>query len=94
MSWKRTWKLFVAGGLAVMIALGGIEVFFVRDLLAALLMFCTLLVALGMTVLVSFLFGEVVVRCFGLLAACAASFRLHRAVSSVVDPLAHGIGKS
>ena len=84
MSWKRTWKLFVAGGLAVMIALGGIEVFFVRDLLAALLMFCTLLVALGMTVLVSFLLGEGVVRGFGLIAARASSFRFRQHLPPVV----------
>ena len=94
MKWKRIQKLLVAGGLITLIAVAGTELYVVRDLLAAFLMFCTLFGALGITVLVSFLFGEGVVRCCGLLVACAASFRLRHPVPSVVDRLAHGIGKN
>jgi hypothetical protein len=94
MSWKRIQKLLVAGGLIALIAVAGTELYVVRDLLAAFLIFCTLLGALGITVLVSYLLGEGVVRCFGLLVACAGSFRLRQPVRSVVGPLAHGIGKS
>ena len=93
MSGKRIQKFLIASGLITLITVAGTELYLVRELLAALLMFCTLLVALGITVLVLFLLGEAVVRCFGLIVTCAASFRLRQPVPSVVGPLAHGIGK-
>jgi hypothetical protein len=94
MSRKRTQQLVVAGGLITLIAVAGTQQYVVRDLLAAFLMFCAFLGALGLLVLVSFLLGQGVVRCFGLLVACADSVRLHQPVASVTGPLAHGIGKS
>lgn len=87
MSWKRILTLLVAGGLITLISVAGTELYVVRDLLAAFLMFCTLLGALGITILVSFLVGEGIVRCLGLLVACAASFRLRQPVPSVVARL-------
>ena len=93
MSRKRIQKVLIASGLITLITVAGMELYVVRELLAALLMFCTLLVALGITVLVLFLLGEGVVRCFGRIVASAASFRLRQPVPSVVGPLAHGIGK-
>ena len=94
MSRKQIQKFLIASGLIALFTVAGMELYVVRDLLAALLMFCILLVALGITVLVLFLLGEGVVRCFGLIVACAASFRLRQPVPSVVGPLAHGIGKN
>lgn len=93
MSRKRIRKFLIASGLITLITVAGTEFYVVRELLAALLVFCTLLVAIGVTVLVLFLLGDGVVRCFGLIVACAVSFRLRQPVSSVVGPLAHGIGR-
>jgi hypothetical protein len=94
MSQERTQQLLVAGGLITLIAVAGTEQFVVRDLLAAFLMFCAFLGALGLLVVVSFLLGSGVIRCLGLLVARAASFRFHHPVPSVTGSLAHGIGKS
>ena len=94
MSRKRIQKLLIAGGLITLIAVAGTELYVVRDLLAAILIFCILFGALGITVLVAFLLGEGTVRCFELLVAWAASFRLRQPVASVVGPLTRGIGKS
>jgi hypothetical protein len=70
MSQKRIQKPFIAGGVIGLIAVAGTGLFVVRDLLAAFLLFCVLfgvvLGVLGITVLVSFLLGEGVVRCFDL----------------------------
>ena len=85
--------LLVAVILVTLIVVAATEFYVVRDLLAALLMFCTLLAVLGILVLVSFLLGEGVVRCVALLAASVALFRVHRTVV-VVGHLARGIGKS
>ena len=94
MSWKRIREVFVAGALILLVALMGVGPYVVRDLVAAFLIFWSLLGALGIAVLVSFLLGEGVVRCFALLVAGAASFRLRQPASSAVVPLAHGIGTS
>jgi hypothetical protein len=94
MNWKRIQTLLVAGGLITLIAVAGTELYVVRDLLAGFLMFSISLGALGITVLVSYLLGDAVVRCFGLFVACTASFRLRQPVPSVDGPLAHGVGKS
>jgi hypothetical protein len=93
MSWKRIVILLVAAGLIALIAVAATELYVVRDFVAAFLMFSILLGALGMLVLLSYIVGEAVVRCAALLAACAALFRIHQPASSVVIPLADGIGK-
>ena len=92
MGLKRVLTLLVAAVLVTLIAVAAREFYVVRDLLAALLMFCTLLAVFGILVLVSFLLGEGVMRCVALLAASMALFRFHRPV--VVGHLARGIGKS
>jgi hypothetical protein len=84
MSLKRTLILLLAGGLIAMIAVAATKLYVVRDLLAALLMFIVLLVAVGIAVLVSYLLGEVVVNCCELLQSYAASFRVRQQVSPVV----------
>ena len=94
MSRKRIQKLLIAGGLITLIAVAGTELFFVRDLLASFLIFCTLLVALGIAVLVLFFVGDGIVRCLALLIAGVASLRLRHPIHSVVGPLGRGIGKS
>jgi len=94
MSWKRILILLVAVGLITMVAVAATELYVVRDFLAAFLMFSILLGALGIIVLLSYLVGEAVVRCVALLVTCAALFRLHRPVFSVVGTLARGISKS
>ena len=91
-------KPLIAGGIIGLIAVAGTGPFVVRDLLAAFLLFCVffcvLLGVLGITVLVSFLLGERVGRCFDLVVASVASFRLRQPLPSVAGPLTRGIGKS
>jgi hypothetical protein len=98
MSWKRIQKPLIAGSVIGLIAVAGMGQFFVRDLLAAFLLFCVLfcvlLGVLGITVLGSFLLGEVVVRCFDLLVSSVGSPRLRQPIPSVVSPLPRGIGNS
>ena len=94
MSRKPIQKTLIAGAVIGLIGVTGSELFVVRDLLAAFLLFCTLFGVLGMAVLVSFLFGEGAVRCFDLLVTSMSSFRLRQPIPSVVSPLPHGIGKS
>jgi hypothetical protein len=90
MNQKRIQKPLLAGGIMALLAVAGTGLFVVRDVLAAFLLFCVLLgvllSVLGISVLVSFLFGEGVVRCFDLLATSVASFRLRQPVPSVVRP--------
>jgi len=93
MNWKRTLILLVAAGLITLIAVAATELYPVRDILAAFLMFGILLTAVGVVILLSYLIGEAVVCCVALVLACAALFRLRQPASSVVVPLAHGIGK-
>jgi hypothetical protein len=58
MSRKRIQKSLVVFAVIGLIVLAGTELFVVRDLLAALLLFCVLLGVLGIAVLASFLFGK------------------------------------
>jgi hypothetical protein len=85
MSYKRILTLLVAAHIVALIAVTAAELYVVRDLLAALLMFCTLLVALGITVLVLFLLAKAVERCLRLLVTCTASLPLHQPVPSVAS---------
>jgi hypothetical protein len=94
MIWKALLTLFVTASLVTLVVVAATELYVVRELLAALLVFCTIVGVIGLLGLVSFLLGEIVVRCAALLVACAAFFRSRRTVSSVNGPLAHGIGKS
>jgi hypothetical protein len=91
-------KTLCACAVIGLIVVAGTELFVLRDVLAAFLLFCVLFGvlfgALGITVLASFLFGEGVVRCFDLLVTSMSSFRLRQPIPSVVSPLPHGIGKS
>lgn len=66
----------------------------VRDLVAAFIIFCILFGALGITILVSFLLGEGIIRCFEELVAVMASFRLLQPAHSIVRPASHRFGKS
>jgi hypothetical protein len=93
MSRKRTERLLIAGGLVTVIAVAGTELYVVRDLLAAFLVFYAVLGALGLAVLVLFFLGDGIVRCFELLVACAASFLLRQHVLTRW-PLRRGIGKN
>ena len=93
MSRTRLGEFLVAGGLIATVAVEGTERYVVRDLLAALLIFCALLGVLGLTILASFLLGEGVIRCFGLLLAWATSVGLHQPAAPVTGRLTHGIGK-
>ena len=94
MTWKRVLALLVAASLVTLIAVGATKLYVVRELLAALLMFFTLLSVIGILGLVSLLLGDSVVRCAALLAACAPLFHSRRPEPSVVGPLAHGTGRS
>jgi hypothetical protein len=94
MNWKRILILPVAAGLITLTAVAATELYGVRDFLAAFLMFGILLAAVGIVILLAYFVGEAVVRCVRLLGACAALARLHQPASSVVVPLAHGVGKS
>ena len=97
MSWKRIQKPLIVCGAIGLIAIAGTVQFVVRELLAAFLLCCVLFgvlfAVLGITVLVSFLLGKGVVRCFDLLVTSMSSFRLRQPIPSVVSPLPHGIGK-
>jgi hypothetical protein len=84
MSRKRRHGLLIACGLVAMIAVAGTQLFSVRDMLAAFLLFCVFLVALGIVILASFFVGDGIVRFFDLLVACVASVRLRPPVPSVV----------
>jgi hypothetical protein len=88
MSWRRILILLAALGSAALIVVAATELYVIRDLLAALLMFIVLLAALGIVVLLAYLVGEAVLRCMSLLVVCAALFRLHRPESSVAVRLA------
>lgn len=94
MSRKRIQRLLIAGGLIATISVAVAELYVVRDLLAAFLIFCAFLGAVGVAGLVSFFVGDGIVRCFELLVARATSFRLRKPVPSVVGPLRRGMGKS
>jgi hypothetical protein len=83
MSWRRILILLAAVASVALIAVAATKLYFVRDLLAAFLMFIVLLNAFGIVVLLAYLVGEAVVRCMSLLVVCAALFRLHRPESSV-----------
>ncbi len=85
-------KFLIAGGLITLIAVAETELFFVRDVLAAFLVFCIFLSALGIAILLLYLIGDGVVRCSRHLMVCAASFRLREPVRSVVGHLAHRTG--
>ncbi len=94
MSRKPIQKILIAGAVIGLIGVTGTEVFVVRDLLAAFLLFCALFGVLGISLLVFLLFGEGVVRCVDLLVTSAASFRVHQPVPSVASPpLTPGIGR-
>jgi len=86
-SHKRIWILLLAASLIALTTVAAAMLFVVRDLLAALVMFWTLLVTLGITVSVLILLGKAVERCLRLLVACAGSVRLHQPAPSVLDPL-------
>jgi hypothetical protein len=90
MSRKRVQESLVVGGMIGLIAFAGTDLFAVRQLLAAYLLFfvlfCVLCGVVGIIVLGSFLLGEGVVRCFDLLVAFVDSFRLRQPISSVGDP--------
>lgn len=81
-----------------MIAVAGATLFVVRDMLAAFLMFSTLLVALGITILALFFVGDRVVccvdLCLDLLVQYISAFRLRHPVPSIVGPLRSGIDHS
>ena len=94
MSPQRKQKLLVTGGLTTLLGVMGMQQYVVRDLVAAFIIFCILFGALGITILVSFLLGEGIVRCFEGLVAVTASFRLLQPARSVVGPVSHRFGKS
>ena len=60
------------------------RLYVVRELLAALIIFCILLGVFGIAILASFILGKGIVRCFEMLVSCAASFHLYHPVRSVV----------
>jgi hypothetical protein len=93
MSRKRTERLLIAGGLITVIAVAGTELYVIRDLLAAFLVFYAFLGALGLVVLVLFFLGDGILRCFELVVAGTASLFLRQHVLSHW-PLRHGIGKN
>jgi opacity protein-like surface antigen len=78
--------LLLAASLIALTAVAAATLFVVRDLLAALVMFWTLLFALGIAVTALLILGEAVERCLRLL-ACVGSVCLHQAASSVLGPL-------
>jgi hypothetical protein len=91
---KRLQKSLIAAVLITLIGVAATELYVVRDLLAALVVFCILLFgAIGMTILVSFLLGEGIVRSLDLLFACAVLFGLRKPLPPVAGPVTHGIGK-
>jgi hypothetical protein len=89
---KRKLKFLLAGGLITLVGVTGMEQFVVRDLLASFIIFCAFFVALGITILVSFLLGDGVVRCYEVLVSFAASFRRRQPARSVVGPLTRRCG--
>ena len=93
MSRGRIQKLFIAAILIALIAVAGIQFYFVADLLACYLVFSIFFAALAITILALFLLGEGVVRCYELVVAHAASVRLRQALPPVVVPVTHGIGR-
>jgi hypothetical protein len=94
MSRKPIQKTLIAGAVIGLVGVTGTEVFVVRELLAAFLLFCALFGVLGIAILVSFLFGEGVVRGVDLLVTSVASFRVRQPVPSVASPpLTRGIGR-
>jgi hypothetical protein len=72
MTRPRRRKFLVVGCIVAPLVVAAL--FPVRDLLAAFFMFCIFFSALGLIVLVSFLFGGWVMRCYELLLACATWF--------------------
>ena len=91
MTRKLIQRLLVACGLVAIIAFAGTELYFVRDLLAALLMFFVSLVALAVVCLVSYFVGDVILRAVEFLGVRATSFRLRQPVPSSIGPLKHEI---
>ena len=84
MSRKRRHGLLIACGLVAMIAVAGTQLFSVRDMLAAFLLFCVFLVPIGIVILASFFVGDGILRFFDLIVAYVASLRLPPRVPSVV----------
>jgi opacity protein-like surface antigen len=87
MSYKLILIILLAARLIALTTVIAATLYVVRDLLAALVMFWTLPVALGITVAALLLLGESVERCLRLLVACAGSVRLHQPAPSVVGPV-------
>ena len=94
MSRKRIEKFLVAVGLITLIAGEGLQLYVVREMLASFVVFCVFFGAIGISILVSFLLGAGIVRCFELVVAYASSLGLRQPVPSVVGPLARGIGNN
>jgi hypothetical protein len=83
----RSHKYLAAACLAAPIAVAGL--FPLRNLLAAFLVFCIFFAALGIIVLVSFLFGGGVLRCVKLLGAAAAKLHLRPPIPAPASHAAH-----
>jgi len=73
MSRKRSRGILIAVALITLIGVAGTRLYLVRELLAAFLIFCALLSAFVIAILVSFSFVKGIVRCFELLVGRASS---------------------
>jgi hypothetical protein len=94
MNMKRMLIPLVTGAIITLIGAAETNIYVLREVLAAFLIFWTLVGALGIAISLTCLLGDGIVSCFDLLVTRATSFRLSQAAPSVLGPLNHEIGKS
>ena len=94
MNMKRMLIPLVTGAIITLIGAAETNIYVLREVLAAFLIFWTLVGALGIAISLTCLLGDGIVSCFDLLVTRATSFRLSQEAPSVLGPLNHEIGKS
>jgi hypothetical protein len=87
MSRKRSRGILIAVVLITLIGVAGTRLYLVRELLAAFLIFCALLSAFAIAILVSFILIKGIVRCFELLAGRASGALAVRHESATIDSI-------
>jgi len=87
MSRKRSWGILIAVVLSTLIRVAGTRLYLVRELLAAFLIFCAVLSAFAIAILVSFSLVKGILCCFELLVGRASSALVVRHESTTIDSI-------
>jgi len=87
MSRKGLRGILIAAFLVTLIGFAGTRLYLIRELLAAFLIFCALLSAFAIAILMSFILVKGIVRCFELLVGRGSGALAMRHESTTIDSI-------